>query len=52
MVIRLHVLSDRKRDVAAAHGTMGRPDRRAIMTMPMPARRAGPGGTSAVMTME
>ena len=39
-----------KREVAAAHGTMGRPERRAIVTMPMPARRAGPGGTSAVMT--
>ena len=52
MVIRLQVLSARKREVAAAQGTIGRPDRRAIMTMPMPARRAGPGGTSAVMTME
>ena len=52
MVIRLQVLSARKREVAAAQGTMGRPDMRAIMTMPMPARRAGPGGTSAVMTRE
>jgi hypothetical protein len=49
IVIRLHVLNDRNRDDATASGTMGRPERRAMVTMPIPATRAGPGGTSAVM---
>ena len=52
MVIRLQVRNARKREVAEATGTIGRPERRASVTMPVPARRAGPGGTSAVMTIE
>ena len=35
--------------VAMANGTTGRPDSEASVAMPSPARRAGPGGTSAVM---
>ncbi len=52
IVMRLQVSSATKRDVAEATGTIGRPDRRASVTMPRPALRAGPGGTSAVMTTE
>ncbi len=50
--MRLQVSSARKREVAEATGTIGRPERRASVTMPSPARRAGPGGTSAVITTE
>jgi len=32
-----------------ANGTTGRPDKAASVAMPPPARRAGPGGTSAVI---
>ena len=39
-----------KRLVAMAQGTTGRPENEASVAMPSPARRAGPGGTSAVMT--
>ena len=38
-----------KRLVAMANGTTGRPDSEASVAMPSPARRAGPGGTSAVI---
>ena len=49
MVKRLQVGSATKRPVAIASGTMGRPDMRPSMTMPMPATRAGPGGMSVVI---
>ena len=48
MVKRLQVGSVMKRSVAMASGTIGRPDIRASVTIPMPATRAGPGGTSVV----
>jgi hypothetical protein len=49
MVKRLQVGRVKNLRVAMANGTTGRPDKAASVAMPSPARRAGPGGTSAVM---
>ena len=49
MVKALQVGVVMKRLVAMANGTTGRPESEASVPMPSPARRAGPGGTSAVM---
>ena len=49
IVILLQEFKAMKREEATASGSIGRPESRAIVTMPLPARRAGPGGTSAVM---
>ena len=49
MVKALQLGMAMKRLVAMANGTTGRPDSEASVAMPSPARRAGPGGTSAVM---
>ena len=49
MVNRLQLFSVTNRLVAMAQGTTGRPESLPSMAMPVPARRAGPGGTSAVI---
>ncbi len=49
MVKALQLGMAMKRLVAIANGTTGRPDSEASVAMPSPARRAGPGGTSAVI---
>ena len=49
MVNALQLLSAINRLVAMAHGTTGRPDNFARVTIPSPAFRAGPGAKSAVI---